>query len=325
MNNKDKYSLFCEKTYVPVFSKPWWMDAVCGDEGWDVFLYEKSGEICSAMPFYVTKRNGYRLITKAPNTQNNGIIFCYPEGQRLSAQLSFQEKCIEKTCDFIESLGIDKYEQQFHYSFQNWLPFFWRKYKEITRYTYVIDARKPMEEIEAAYTSSARNHIRKAQKEVRCYVDHITIKNFFYMNEKSFRRQGMEIPYSLQYLERLYDAAKRNHACRILSAEDQIGNIHSVAFLVWDERSVYYLLNGTDPEYKASQANFLLIHEAIKFAHEQGLLFDFEGSVIRPIERAFREFGGTPKPYFRIYKYFNEELFEAEFRKEVNEIRETRG
>ncbi len=32
MSSKEKYEIFCTKTYVPVFSKPWWMDAVCGPD-----------------------------------------------------------------------------------------------------------------------------------------------------------------------------------------------------------------------------------------------------------------------------------------------------
>ena len=43
-----------------------------------------------------------------------------------------------------------------------------------------------------------------------------------------------------------------------------------------------------------------------------GKKFDFEGSVIKPIEKMFREYGGTRKPYFRIYKTFNKELKQLE-------------
>lgn len=30
MTNKEEYQEFCETTYVPIYSKVWWMDAVCG-------------------------------------------------------------------------------------------------------------------------------------------------------------------------------------------------------------------------------------------------------------------------------------------------------
>ena len=75
--------------------------------------------------------------------------------------------------------------------------------------------------------------------------------------------------------------------------------------IVWDEESVYYLLNGTAPDFKQYQGNALLIDRSIEIAHELGKKFDFEGSVIKNIEQSFRQYGGIPKPYFRIYKEFS--------------------
>ena len=74
VERKEEYSLFCNKEYVPIYSKPWWLDAVCGANNWDVWLYKPNGIVEAAMPFYIENRNGYRYITKAPLTQNNGII-----------------------------------------------------------------------------------------------------------------------------------------------------------------------------------------------------------------------------------------------------------
>lgn len=310
MNNKEKYNLFCDRedVYIPVFSQPWWLDAVCGEENWDVYVVEKGGSYVAAMPYYIENRDGYRIITKAKNTQNNGIIIAYPQNQKYAAKLAYEEKIINEIIDFIENLGIDKYEQQYHYSFDNWLPFFWNYYKEVTRYTYVIDDTSNMEKIIENYTANIRNTLKKAQRCVRLRREELSVDQFYTINRMSFERQGREIPYSEKFVNSIYKAGKEKNAVKILAAEDEQGNIHSVAFLVWDEQSVYYLLNGTNPEYKSSQANCLLIHESIKLASELGKKFDFEGSVIKPIEKAFREYGGLRKPYYRIYKIFNEEL-----------------
>jgi hypothetical protein len=44
MANKQKYRKFCKKEKnIPVFSKDWWLDAVCGEENWDVAIVEKGG------------------------------------------------------------------------------------------------------------------------------------------------------------------------------------------------------------------------------------------------------------------------------------------
>ena len=42
--------------------------------------------------------------------------------------------------------------------------------------------------------------------------------------------------------------------------------------------------------------------EAIKFAATVTKKFDFEGSIIEPIERFFRAFGGRQIPYFQVSK-----------------------
>lgn len=314
MNNKEKYELFCNKedVYVPVFSQPWWLNAACGEENWDVYVVEKGGSYIAAMPYFLENREGYRIITKAKNTQNNGIIISYPKNQKYQAKLTYEEKIINEIIDFIESLEIDKYEQQYHYSFDNWLPFFWHYYKQVVRYTYVIDDTSDMEAVVANYTAKIRNELRKAQRCVHMRKEELSVEQFYEVNKMSFERQGREIPYSIEYVDRIYRAGKKNNSVKILAAEDEQGNVHSVAFLVWDKEAVYYLLNGTNPKYKMSQANCLLIHESIKLASELGKKFDFEGSVIMPIEKAFREYGGIRKPYFRIYKIFNEELKKKE-------------
>lgn len=312
MTNKEKYQFFCEKVYIPVFSQPWWLDAVCGKDKWDVYVVEKGGAYVAAMPYYLENRGGYKLITKAKNTQNNGVIIDYPEGQKYTTRLGYEEEIINEIIDYIETMGIDKYEQQFHYSFTNWLPFFWRCYKEVTRYTYVIENIKSMEEVEKNYSSNVRKNLKKAQKRVHLCENEIAIEKFYEINKMSFERQEKEIPYSLEFVKKVYNAGKEHNAVKILAAEDEFGEIYSVAFLVWDKESVYYLLNGTNPKYKSSQANCFLIHESIKLAVQMRKKFDFEGSVIKPIEKAFREYGGLRKPYFRIYKTFSDELKQLE-------------
>ena len=146
MSSKEEYNIFCENEYVPVYSKPWWMDAVCGSENWDVWLFKPDGKtIEAAMPYYIEYRNGYKYITKAPLTQNNGVIFKSLEDLRESAKAKFEEKVINEACAYIEELNVDVYEQQFQPEFTNWMPYFWNRYKAITRYTYQIENLSNME------------------------------------------------------------------------------------------------------------------------------------------------------------------------------------
>ena len=116
MTNKERYKILCEKEKtIPLFSQYWWMNTVCDENEWDVFLVGEGKNIIAAMPYFITIKDGKKIITKAKLTQNNGVWIKYPNNQKLNAKLSYEEKIIEQVCDFIESLSLSKYEQQYHY------------------------------------------------------------------------------------------------------------------------------------------------------------------------------------------------------------------
>ena len=127
MTNKESYLEFCKSTYVPIYSKPWYMDAICLPEHWDVWMYEKSGNRYAAMPYYVEYRGDrkqYKYITKAPFTQTNGIVFLEDECRHKIAQAEMEKKAIDAACEYIKTLGLDVYEQQYSHTFTNWSPFY---------------------------------------------------------------------------------------------------------------------------------------------------------------------------------------------------------
>ena len=59
---KGKYESFCEKLMVPIYSKSWWLDAVCQPENWDVWLYEDNGKVIAAsIMLMANSRMNYHL------------------------------------------------------------------------------------------------------------------------------------------------------------------------------------------------------------------------------------------------------------------------
>ena len=75
-----------------------------------------------------------------------------------------------------------------------------------------------------------------------------------------------------------------------------------VLYLVWDKKSAYYIAGGSPIDVRTTGAMPLLLWEAIKFSSKVTKHFNFEGSMIKPIERFFRAFGGEQVPYFEITK-----------------------
>lgn len=324
MTSKEKYYQFCENAYIPIYSKPWWMDAVCQTHNWDVWIYEKGGSIHAAMPYYTETKGSYKYITKAPLTQNNGIIFKYDSNAKYVTNAKFQEHVIDAADEFIETLNLDVYEQQFHYSFDNWLPFFWHKYTAVTRYTYVIEDTKNTDMIWGDISSNYRNMIRKGYR-VATIEEGQDADEFWKLHKNVFAKQNLECPFSHELWLRLYFACIDRDCGKILYARDKNGNVLSLLFLVWDEKSVYHLLGGSMPEHQHLQTYNMLTWEGIKFASRMGLKYDFEGSVIQRISKSMRQFGGKPMPYFRIRKVFNPDIIRKEAEKQIELLKKEKG
>lgn len=319
MENKELYEEFCKANYVPIYSQPWWMDAVCESHNWDVWLCDQGNKAVAAMPYYMEKRGSYRYITKAPLTQTNGITFSHaPQAKPISIQKT-EERIIDRACDFIASLGVDVYEQQYAYTFENWLPFFWHEYTALARYTYVLEDTSNLDALFSAMDSKARGKIRKGAKNAH-FSNSIDPDEFFFQHEKIFAKQGLPCPFSYDLWRRLYTACYEHGCCELLCERLSDGQVASLLFLVWDSKSAYAILGGSMPEHQNLDTYHALIWEGIKLAHEKGLKYDFEGSVIKRISKSFREFGGTPKLYFRIRKIFNPEIIRMEAEQQISRL-----
>lgn len=319
MNNKEKYNIFIRTTYIPIFSQPWWLDAVSGEDNWDVWLYEKGDEIWAAMPYHLEKRGGYAYITKPKLTQNNGIIINYPNGQKNYTKESFEEKIINSAMDFIDSLNIDVYEQQYHYNFINWIPFYWRNCSSLVRYTYVIDTKVGLEKIFEDFSPNCRKNIRKGLKNSFISED-ISYEEFFYEHEKIFKKQNLDVPFPFELWEKLYLTCIKHECGKLLCTRNIDGYITSLMFIVWDQNSLYPLLGGVIPKFSNLQSYPFLTYESIRIAYDKGLNYDFEGSVIKRINHSFREFGGIPQKYYRIRKIYNREIAIKEANEQMDRV-----
>lgn len=299
--NKEKYKELCKTKNIPLFSQHYWMDAVCGPENWDVIIVEEDKMILGTLAYYLNEMSDGYEIRKAPLTQNNGILYFYPSGLKYDRKLAFENKVADFVVDKLEELKISRFRQYFHYSFTNWLPFYWRGFSQSTRYTYVIEDTSNLDIVHKNFNGNIRNYIKKAQKIVTVKSG-MTSKDFFKLNEQTYLRQEIEIPYNFLLFNNLYDNLMENKSVEILYAVDQNETIHSAALFAWDSTSVYYLMSGSLEEYRDSQSLTLLIYEGIKLANRLGKSFDFEGSMKKNIERFFRQFGAEQKQYFDISK-----------------------
>jgi len=92
-SNKKKYKEFCQKELdLPVFSKDWWLDTVCGVDNWNVVLVEKDNKIVASMPYFTTKKAIFNIISMPILTQTMGVYIKYPKGQKYYKKLSWEKE-----------------------------------------------------------------------------------------------------------------------------------------------------------------------------------------------------------------------------------------
>lgn len=300
-NSIEKYRNLCtQESSIPLFSQAWWLDATAGEGVWDVILVEKGAVIVAAMPYVARKRYGLTLLGQPALTQTLGPWF-RETGAKSSTKLAqhkdWQQALIAQLPPFAH------FTQNWDWQIGNWLPFYWAGFQQTTRYTYVLDELSDEQKLWQGLQENIRWEIKKASTRFSLRVrDDLLVDDFLALNRMSFARQNMLLPYTEAFIHKLDKACVTRHSRKIFIAEDDQGRRHAGVYIVWDENSAYYLMGGGDPELRKSGATSLCMWEAIKFASTVTQRFDFEGSMIEPIEKFFRGFGPKQTPYFSVSK-----------------------
>jgi len=233
----------------------------------------------------------------APLTPWLGVLYRPPASPKLANQLSEEKSLCAKLIEQLPRFGA--LNVKFHRSFNYWLPFYWKGFREATHYTYVLEDLSDLDAIWTGLRGNIRYDIRKARKEGVTVEQIEDIEAFLDVHAMTFKRQGMAMPYSADFVRRVDEACKARSVRKIFAGRGQAGDIHAVAYTVWDNKSAYYLMGGGDLEKRTSGAT---MWEAIQFASTVTSAFDFEGSMIKSVERFFRAFGAKPYPYLVISK-----------------------
>lgn len=298
MNNKAQYRLFCQTEEIPIFSQDWHLDAVCQDGEWDVALVEKAGKVVASLPYFLKKKSFFQYISMPWLTKTMGpyIVADFKKPNK-------EHKIVKS---LIEQLPkVAHFNQDCHYDFTDWLPFYWKKYKQTTKYSYVIDDLSDEAIVFSKLSGDYRNNkIKKAKELVTIKMDE-DVAAFYKIQKLSFERQGKNLPIPFEFIKNYDDVLAKNNARKIFFAIGKDAQVHSAAYLIWDENTAYYHMAGDDPDLRSSGAGILLVWEAIRYTRNVLKLncFDFEGSMIPSIEKVRRNFGAVQKPYFNIEKF----------------------
>ena len=282
-----------------IFCRSWWLEAVCPN-GFEILTLRRAGRIVAGIPLPMRRKRGYTAIEMPELTQTLGVLLEPPTSEKYNTELSNEVNLMEGLIQALPT--FDYFSMSFHYNVTNWLPFYWAGFKQTTRYTYVLEDLSNLQDVHEGLSTLRRRDLKKAAQYGISVVESDDIDVFLELNTKTFARQGMRLPYSRESVRRIDKVCASRCARKIFLAKDPEERIHSALFVVYDGKSMYNLMQGSDPELRDSGANSLAMWYSIECAQGVTEKYDFEGSMLRNVELFFRSFGATQAPYFRITK-----------------------
>ncbi len=286
------------KEHGTLFNRADWL-ALFGSRMQAFGLFDDGGRMVGGLSLYRERRWGLQIIRRPPFTPICGP-FLAVKSQNPVAVFEERRKALECMAGHLEGSGASICMVPLAREVQDGLPFFWRGFKVIPLYTYLLDLSSPMDQIRKNMSPDRRNDISKAIRDglaVRQVPDMAVIRDLVLA---TFGRQQKSMDRSL--LDNVlfqYARPENSFAFAAFRGEEPI----ATCFVIHDSRTAYYLLGGYRTENRHHGAGALAVIEAIRHSQELGLkTFDFEGSVIPPIERFFRGFGGKLTPYLTVNK-----------------------
>jgi hypothetical protein len=278
-----------------VFSRSWWLGALGGEV--KILGCFKAGKLLAGIPLYFDSRFGIRLCKMPKLTQTLGPVLPPANGARASDSF-LEAEILDAIARHAAALPV--FFQAFHPSLQNWAPFYWQGFSQQTRLTHIIEV-GDLDKVWENFTKKRRRGIHSAEragvKVTTCDPDTV-----WRQEEKTFARQNMAVPHSMAYLRGLYQAARDHNAGECFAAVDKQQRIHSAHFVVWDEKRMHAIAGGSDQAIGKWGSTALLEWETMRFAAGKSRIYDFTGSMLKPVELFIRGYGTTRVPYHWIFK-----------------------
>ena len=304
--DKERYRKLCKEKDIPLFLQAWWLDAVCTPENktWNVLLCEENGKIVGAMPYCIVKKYGFKAISQLQGAQYTGVWIDYPQDIKLHKRYSFEKRVMNNLIDQLETLNVSYFSQNFHHSFTNWQPFYWRGFRQTTRYTYQIKDLSDLEKVFENFSYAKQKHIKKENEDL--FVDFSVSANEFYdFHKECLQQKNDRIGYSQKLFLSIYNETIKREQGKIIALKDKNGHFHSALFFTWDKNSAYAYISAINPQFKSDGASTKVFWETIKSISDKTKIFDFEGSMIEGIAQSFQQFGAEQVPYFCISKNYS--------------------
>jgi hypothetical protein len=295
--NIDQYAE--KSSSVGVFGSKHWL-SVYGEALKVIGIFKDEHQMIGGFYFLKVKKFGFSFIKLPPYTPHCGLFFI-SESKNSASVNNFSKEVTNEVCSFFTQQKSALTILAFPGNLVDMQPFIWAKYKVVPNYTYQIDLTKPFKEITENFDSKTRNLINKSIKEELVVSQNTLSKDeLFSFFVGALQNSAANIyKNELKNIFTLFSNETNSFSFEAKKHNQLLG----VVFCIFDQHSCYYLLGGIDKSTGISGVNNLLVQKSIEKAQQLGCkIFDFEGSMLKGVEKFFRSFGPRLVPYYTVNK-----------------------
>ena len=297
----DNIDIFCEKaeSHIGVFASKNWL-SIYGDTLNIIGVYKDEHQLIGGFYFLDTKKFGFKFIKLPPYAPHCGLFYI-SESKNNASINNFSKELMNDVCTYFSNQKSALTILAFPSQIIDLQSFIWSKYKVIPNYTYRIKLQQSIDDIKSNFDSKNRNAINKAIKEGVIVEDStISKKEEFNYFKTTLSARGANIYEPILENIFLKFSDSSNSFC-LAAKKDNV--LLGMVFCVYDQHNCYYMLGFVDKNSGIQGVNNLLVQKCIEKSKDLGCTtFDFEGSMLKGVEKFFRSFGPELFPYFTVNK-----------------------
>ncbi len=280
-----------------VFSGSTWMESICRLTGTEMkgVGYFNGTDLMGGAAFSEVLRGPFRKATVPILTPYGGFLAIPLKGHRESKREAHLQKISQELMDFLA--------RNYHHIFlvhtpslSDTRPFDWAGWSVKNRFSYLVELDTPYE-IWERFERRTRSSIRKAEEPGYTFVFEENIEQFCTLYEKTYQKQGIDLPASKELINEHYSTLIENDIAFTAVVKDTSGTWAAAVIFIKNGNDLCAWLSGAEPELESHGIMSFLYWKLMESSVGKYAKLDFLGANLPAQAKFKRGFGGKTVCY----------------------------
>ena len=283
------------------YNTSWWVGTLARLTGAQMEIVGcfKDGILSGGCAAYIRRWGTIRRVQFPPTTPYNGFVLRVPQTPNYRRQVLHYLSVTEAIAECMED-RYDEIRLRHHFGVSDVRSLTWRGWTSSANYTYVVST-GPFDALLSQCSSSTKRGITRARKAGLTSEECDDLSLFMPLYEKTYQKQGLQIPFHYEGLNALFQAGRDRNAARLYVTRDPDGHVLSgLVQLVCGAHANTWVL-ASDPErLRDGVATCTQLYSFSRYSEQVQYVDDASANIENLHQNAIR-LGGELQPVFGTY------------------------